>query len=78
MKPWWKLSDSEKSKRSFWLAPFCLLILFLPETASFEGHWNYTITFVCLFGFLIQGYVYKRKSRHSNEKESGGQHNSIK
>jgi hypothetical protein len=70
LKLWWKLNNSEKSKRSYWLAPFCLLILLLPETAGFEGHWKYTIAFAGVFGFLVQGYIYKRKSRQSNEKEN--------
>lgn len=69
LKPWWKLSDIEKSKRSYWLAPFCLLLLFLPEIGGFKDHWKYTVPFAGFFGFLVQGYIYRRKSNNTSEKE---------
>ena len=68
-KPWWKLNEIEKSRRSYLLAPFCLFILLLPKASGFADYWKYTIAFAVFSGFILQGYIYKRKYQQSNQKK---------
>ncbi|CED56716.1 membrane protein [Aliivibrio wodanis] len=60
---WWNLNNKEKSQRSFFLAPFCLLLLLNPSP---EGFFILNKYIVCSFGILVfvcQGFYYKNKSK---------------
>jgi len=66
-KPWWKLTDIEKSKRSFSLAPFCLLIIFVPFLPERNEWFKVAFVAIAVLAFILQGFRYK--SRHESGQE---------
>jgi len=62
MKFWWRLSNKEKSVRSFITAPFVLLALFVSDEVTFFTLNKWEFTGVAILLFLLQGIYYKRKA----------------
>ena len=62
-KPWWKLSDKEKSERSYILAPFCILIIFVPFSPGYNGWFKFAFIAISILGFIIQGIRYDKKHK---------------
>ena len=64
---WWKLSNREKARRSFILAPLGLLFAFLPSDAMIFvlNKWEFVAVSILLM--VVQGLYYKRKAEKEDQ-----------
>lgn len=53
---WWSLNNREKANRSFFIAPFCLLLFFIDTLNLIFG---YALPLICCSLFVLQGLFYR-------------------
>ncbi|MEZ8861872.1 hypothetical protein [Vibrio sp. 10N.247.311.51] len=64
---WWKLSNREKARRSFILAPLGFLFALLPSDAMIFvlNKWEFVAVSILLM--VVQGLYYKRKAEKEDQ-----------